>query len=511
MASSLKPPLIEAPSLPIGQRFVEIASSLEPRPVARLLEEITTLRAELNQKNARYFEQSDSTIRACKTRTEYPENMREHSQRPSLSLQGSYHARFQGLLEKVRATDYKWDSLQAQATSLKSQLDDLRTSSSVNEELTGILRQIDSGDVHGAIAVKKLVQARQSLKNELDDLQRANVTAIPVSGTPCDGQATEAWQEEKCQLLDRLKSLEMTIVHQRQDIADRDEFIKQLQTRINEDASIAKARDFQLAEVRQKNVFYSLLVKDFVQGCRDLEDDTQRHINLATTASENRGSNTGHQNGLQGVAASGGREFTTYVQNDIASGVNDKLTKITTRPITDAECCTNQAFKAPQSRIEEVSSSPLQGHDGGCPLNSAADDISTRKTIGTTSKFGDMKIPPHGSNGIQNSATVQANSTGVTNPAQRGHKRSWADLADEERVVICFPGRQERRFPKFSEAFKSSSGDKPSMTANQLPQRVLSANWRSNSTFGQPAWSTAPDGRLIKKENFNQYPSQLLR
>ena len=300
-------------------RYVEVATSSQPYPVARLLDQITALNEELSQERKWRTEERRELTERHRADLKRLENLKDDADKKLLQFQGRYEAEHKRFVAEARKAEEDWKSLAARVSVLRSELDSMSSMDAVDP--TNTMDPMSSMDPKNATDSTKSQNHQMQTKarasnlttatdastqtseerGQVDVLQYSKRDDASLKGSHSHTvtETPKAWQQEKIQLLNRVKALESTIAALQGEARSSNEFTTELQKRHREQQAIHQKYDFDLADLQQRTKVQTELLKEVSEGYKDLEFHLQQQSKLVQRANDVVRLNTQPSNGLE--------------------------------------------------------------------------------------------------------------------------------------------------------------------------------------------------------------------
>ena len=267
-------------------RYLEVASSSKPYPVARLLDQVSALQGELRQER-----QWHENERAELERQHQADRKQiRHENEAKLSQQRRRHQEIlNSLKEKAAAMEGDWSDLEAKMKSLRLEVGALEVIISV---LQGTATSAITVDWSTQTIIQDSASFRLPVRSPVRpnnwQVKELNVTSSKMyeSIDASVNTGPDPWAEEKSSLLNRQKVLETTIAALQKEAKSLNEFIAQLQERLQAQRPLIKERHFELADLQMRNATSSNLYKEWADGFKDLNTQLQRQSELVQKAGD---------------------------------------------------------------------------------------------------------------------------------------------------------------------------------------------------------------------------------
>jgi len=229
-------------------RYAEVATSSEPYPVARLLDQIKVLQSELDQERQWRTDERTELEERHQADVKRLEKIKDDAEEEVVQSQERHTADLGRLLKEVLEMDDKWTALKAQASSLGSEVDRLR-----------------------------------ALNVDTDGSTQTEAKISPFAQGVAE---SEAWQEEKSKLLTRQTTLERTVSALQDEAKVCNAFIRQLQEQHNVQRPLNQERDLEIADLQVRNTTYSKLLKELASGYEGLSGFVRQQTELLQEAGD---------------------------------------------------------------------------------------------------------------------------------------------------------------------------------------------------------------------------------
>ncbi len=167
--------------------FLQVARSSQPNPVTQLLQQISTLRDELNHERQQHATEHQKTRDKYEAELQLLRDVKGNLEKNLKHMEEKYKENLTRTLKKVEYLEGDWTALQTRASELRSEVDTLGVAAAVRQSLSVVPQQ------------------REDTVDQVDERSGSKF--------PSD------WQSEKTELLHRHKALEEKLVNQRNESA----------------------------------------------------------------------------------------------------------------------------------------------------------------------------------------------------------------------------------------------------------------------------------------------------
>ena len=316
---SISPKLCVSKDASKQPRYVEVATSSQPYPVARLLDQITALNEELSQERKWRADERRELTERHRADLKRIEKSKDDADKKLLQFQSRYEAEHKRFVAEARKAEEDWKSLAARVSVLRSEVDSVgsmdQTRSMGPTNPMDSADSMDSGNSANSQNHEMQTEARASdlitatdastqtseERGQVDVLQysKRNDASLKGSHSNAVTENPKAWQQEKSQLLNRVKALESTIVALQGEAKSSNEITIELQKRHREQQAIHQKYDFDLADLQQRTKVQTELLKEVSECYKDLEIHLQQQSKLVQRANDAVCLNTQPNNGVQ--------------------------------------------------------------------------------------------------------------------------------------------------------------------------------------------------------------------
>jgi chromosome segregation ATPase len=167
--------------------FLQVARSSQPNPVTQLLQQISTLRDELNHERQQHATEHEETRDKYEADLQLLRDVKGNLEKNLEHMQEKYKEELTGTLKKVEYLEGDWTALQTRVAELRSEVDTLGVAAAVRPSLSLVPLQ------------------REDTVDKVDERSGSKVLSD--------------WQLEKTELLHRHKALEEKLINQRSESA----------------------------------------------------------------------------------------------------------------------------------------------------------------------------------------------------------------------------------------------------------------------------------------------------